>query len=437
MYIVFSTPTMLDLKLLTVLGVSVKEKENAFGKFGTGLKYGLSILARDNIETVVLIDGEKYVLNTVADKFRDKDFDVVCLNDMQLPFCTNYGLNWKLEDAYREFASNTSDENGEIAIFETDDYDAVVEQLYSGGTHIIVQSSDMCRIHEQDHILLDPNIEKLVDGYSLDVMQRPEKMDPKNIYFQGVLAGKYEHPAMFLYNIKNNSVTLSEDRKVASESQVLNQIKYFYVSGCENEDLLRAVMTNQRESKFLEHAIRYKDSYLTPSETFLRIAFELYYKRELAPCFEAVIKESYSSGTISKLARAPESVILAKVQKTVEFILMQFDNHIERDKLNKLEVRVTDNNKLSQIKAMIVAEDNVLLIHESIIGLDDKGMLLAFLPVILNYAEKHNLLAVLWAEESEEVYKMYCNNWIAETFQKDVLVLGVKAETKEKEEDID
>lgn len=437
MYIVFSTPTMLDLKLLTVLGVSVKEKENAFGKFGTGLKYGLSILARDGIEAVVLIDGEKHVLNTVSDKFRDKDFDVVCLNDMQLPFCTNYGLNWKLSDAYRELASNTIDEDGEVAIFETDNYDDVVEELYSGGTHIIIQSEDMCRIHEEDHILLNPNIEKIVEDYSLDIMQHPEKMDPKNIYYQGVLAGKFEHPTMFLYNIKSSAISLSEDRKVASETQVHNQLKYFYLSSCGDEELLRVVMTKQKESHFLEHALSYKDSYNTPSEIFMRIAFELYYKQELAPCFEAVIKDSYSTGTISRLARAPEAVILTKVQHAVEFILMQFDNHIERDKLKRLQVRVTDSNKLSQIRAMVDEENKVLLVHENIVGLDDKEMLVAFMPIVFGYAKKHNLLAHLWAEDNESIFKGYKNNWINETHPKQPLLTGLQEENKVEGEDLD
>ncbi|HEX4610447.1 MAG TPA: hypothetical protein VH092_19815, partial [Urbifossiella sp.] len=41
-YLVFSNPGAIDINLVKLLGVSVKDSDNAIGFFGTGMKYALA-----------------------------------------------------------------------------------------------------------------------------------------------------------------------------------------------------------------------------------------------------------------------------------------------------------------------------------------------------------------------------------------------------------
>lgn len=86
---------------------------------------------------------------------------------------------------------------------------------------------------------------------------------------------------------------------------------------------------------------------------------------------------------------------------------------------------------------MVDEENKVLLVHENIVGLDDKEMLVAFMPIVFGYAKKHNLLAHLWAEDNESIFKGYKNNWINETHPKQPLLTGLQEENKVEGEDLD
>ena len=44
--ITFHSPTILPIEAATTMGVSVKESDNAIGKFGTGLKYAIAGVLR-------------------------------------------------------------------------------------------------------------------------------------------------------------------------------------------------------------------------------------------------------------------------------------------------------------------------------------------------------------------------------------------------------
>src|SRR5580692_5751221 len=79
-YLVFSNPGVLDINLVKLLGVSVKDSDNAIGFFGTGLKYAIASTLRLGGEIVIFSDGQRYDIAGEKLTLRDKEFTRVTIN---------------------------------------------------------------------------------------------------------------------------------------------------------------------------------------------------------------------------------------------------------------------------------------------------------------------------------------------------------------------
>lgn len=122
MTIAFINDGLMDIKSLTLHGVSVKVTDNPVGQFGTGLKLAISTLIREGCDIEIVI-GKK-VFNIVKQKemFRDKKITQLFLCEVgggdpqyvPLPFVVDYGLNWKPLHALRELWCNAFDEPNPI-----------------------------------------------------------------------------------------------------------------------------------------------------------------------------------------------------------------------------------------------------------------------------------------------------------------------------------
>lgn len=120
----FRTPDLVPLDALTTLGISVKDSENPIGFFGSGFKYALAWLLRNDhgIEIHRRVAGVPLCPITFSTKpisVRGKSFKLIQIHEepnppRQLGFSTDLGPTWQAWQAYRELHSNTLDERGEI-----------------------------------------------------------------------------------------------------------------------------------------------------------------------------------------------------------------------------------------------------------------------------------------------------------------------------------
>ena len=114
----FDTPGLLDMRAVTTFGLSVKENENPIGYFGTGLKYAIAILLRNGADlTISNSSGDVYSFSVNKDTFRNVEFNALAMHssmrDVELPFTTELGKNWKMWMAFREMYCNTQDARAE------------------------------------------------------------------------------------------------------------------------------------------------------------------------------------------------------------------------------------------------------------------------------------------------------------------------------------
>ena len=106
MSVYFATPAPFDLKALKIMGLSVKVKDNPIGYFGTGLKYAIAICLRNGCNVTLKTAGETYKFTYKEELFRGDPVNQIYMNDVPLPFTLEYGKNWKLWMAFREFESS-------------------------------------------------------------------------------------------------------------------------------------------------------------------------------------------------------------------------------------------------------------------------------------------------------------------------------------------
>ena len=113
--IYFYTESEIPLEALRLMGASTKgDDDTKIGFFGTGFKYAIATLLRENISFGVRINGVDVSINTRITTMRDMEFEEIYIDNMPTSYTTRVGVDWEVWHAVREIWQNTVDENGSI-----------------------------------------------------------------------------------------------------------------------------------------------------------------------------------------------------------------------------------------------------------------------------------------------------------------------------------
>jgi len=277
--IVFQNQGLIDLRALKTFGVSVKDNPGAIGYFGTGLKYALAILLREDCEVAVYRGKKKYTFTVKKTTIRNDKFDIVCMNGEELGFTTALGRDWELWQAFRELWCNTIDEGGVVARIK-----ATGE---AGATTITVTGEAFDAVYDQrDTVMLidEPNL--VLDG--VEVRNRPSQY----LYYRGIRVLKLRHPSLLTYNI-TKSISLTEDRTVRYSWEPLNILKNAIVRSTELE-FIKTILTADEET--YEHGFDFEDLSHEPGVMFRSAVDDVRGKKNVNDsamriCREALRKE--------------------------------------------------------------------------------------------------------------------------------------------------
>jgi hypothetical protein len=288
--VVFSTPGLIPLESFTTFGVNAKPNStNPFGYFGTGLKYAISVLLREEQEVVLYRGRDKYTFYLKREDFRDKQFSFVRMKlerwsilgffgspqYTKLPFTTELGKNWKLWQAFRELETNTRDEGGETYLnepeWERDHLDASrldygrlqADSMNIDSTQICVYGNRFIDEYHDRHRNFLPEGKVVREDAALQVIDKPSK----HVYYRSVRIMDLSEEAEFTYNFLSH-VDHTEDRTAMYPSYLEMKIAE-HISQSEDEEFLsRAVGTRRYERNF---NYGYAS---TPSTPFIQVARE-------------------------------------------------------------------------------------------------------------------------------------------------------------------
>jgi hypothetical protein len=199
-YLKIQNDGLLDIRLVALMGGSTKSNDKfKIGQFGTGLKYTLAFLFRNNLSFKLFVGSEEVVIQTETEVIKDDEFEIICINGQRTSITTRMGEDWEAWMIVRELWCNALDEGGSkrevttTALGEagkTTFYIQVDKQIES-----VLKNWNKYFIHDQEAIFQNNNVALYPAG------------DHLCIYKQGVLIYENEqHKSVFSYDLKDADI---------------------------------------------------------------------------------------------------------------------------------------------------------------------------------------------------------------------------------------
>lgn len=187
----------MDIRLVALMGGTSKGMdESKIGQFGTGLKYTLAYLLRNNIDFHIMIGDEKVEIKTEKEVIRDVDFDIICINGHRTSITTQMGTDWQMWMIIRELWSN--------AIDEGENQKEVTETIlgHPGYTTFYIQiNADLQDILSNWQNYFIHGVDAISDNNRYSVYPNGEHL---RLYKQGILIHEDKSvKSIFAYDIKD------------------------------------------------------------------------------------------------------------------------------------------------------------------------------------------------------------------------------------------
>lgn len=115
-YLKLQNKGLLDLRLLSLMGGTTKSRDEfKIGQWGSGLKYTLAYLLKNNLDFKIYIGKELINISTEIEVIRDEEFEIICIDGKRTSVTTQMGGNaWLPWMIVRELWCNCLDEGEEV-----------------------------------------------------------------------------------------------------------------------------------------------------------------------------------------------------------------------------------------------------------------------------------------------------------------------------------
>lgn len=241
--ILFSNPGLLDLRLITTFGASLKETTSPIGQFGTGLKYAIAGLLRLDQSIEMYIGSLHVTFEARPESIRNQSIHTVWMTPgdgaaQPCGFTTTLGQHWEPWMLYRELYANVVDEGGEVKWVKlyTDNFTP------DNYTNIIVEGDLFEDVYsnQQDYFLSSTPLWTLPDVLSIHPASA-SLIALKGIRMANVI-GSAENAA-YTYNLLGRH-DLTEDRTLKDEYHARADIARALLK-CPHADIIKGVLHDQ------------------------------------------------------------------------------------------------------------------------------------------------------------------------------------------------
>lgn len=221
-YLKIQNKGLLDIRLVALMGGTTKRNDvHKIGFFGTGLKYTLAFLFRNNLSFKIFVGTEEVNITSELETIGETEFEIICINGNRTSITANMGHDWKAWQICRELYSNALDEGEPIKEVVTD------KNLkgFKNKTTFYIQ--------------IDSQIQQVLDDWNKYFIQNQEPMcitddgykiyaggPSTKIYKNGILIHENDKvPALFSYDYA--SAKINEMREFQGST---NQIAVYALS---------------------------------------------------------------------------------------------------------------------------------------------------------------------------------------------------------------
>lgn len=210
----------LDIRLISLMGgTTKKDKPELIGSFGSGMKYVLAYLLRNNLDFKVFIGEGQVDISTKSEQIRDTTFDVIYINGERSSITSNMGMEWEAWMIIRELYSNALDE-GEELVEETE----VCEGEVGTTTFFIQIDKDIREVINKWSSYFIPKEEKpLFENSSFKIYNGGDNL---RLYKQGILIHEDKNvKSVFNYDIKGATLNELREFKGSMSLEVSSALK--------------------------------------------------------------------------------------------------------------------------------------------------------------------------------------------------------------------
>lgn len=213
----------LDIRLVALMGGTTKASDKyKIGQFGTGLKYTLAYLFRNNIDFKIFSGESQVQIKTETERIKDTDFEIICIDGHRTSITTQMGFQWTPWMIIRELWCNALDEGGHSK-------DIVTDEKISGeagkSTFYIQLMPDIQQVLDDWGSYFIHNARPLWDSEECAIYENRNKGKLK-LYKHGVLI--YQHPkleSLFYYDIKGAEINELREFKGSISYEIFNALR--------------------------------------------------------------------------------------------------------------------------------------------------------------------------------------------------------------------
>lgn len=199
-YLKIKNNGVLDIRLVALMGGTTKSNDEfKIGQFGTGLKYTLAYLVRNNIGFRIFTGEQEVEIKVEQEIIKDETFNILCINNHRTSITDKMGYDWQAWMIIRELWCNALDEGGQEREVTTD------VQAHADCTTFYIQiTTEIKDVLDNWSKYFIHNIEALYAGPVYSIYPGGDSL---RIYKQGVLIHEIkEAKALYSYDVKNASL---------------------------------------------------------------------------------------------------------------------------------------------------------------------------------------------------------------------------------------
>lgn len=232
-YIKITNTGEIEPQALHLVGASTKRNDaSKIGQFGSGNKYALAYLMRNNYDIQIFSGLNQISIDTKPETFRENIFNVIHINGEKTSITTEMGKDWQLWQAIRELYCNAIDEGGyRIDFVQTIEPSEGVTQFYIENKGEVMEFM----IRFDDYFAVNKKV--LFESPAGRILQKTGSS--ANIYRKGIRCFHTTKTSSFDYDLTN--VDINEDR-IAKYFWEVERSVWELIFQCTNKEVIRQIL---------------------------------------------------------------------------------------------------------------------------------------------------------------------------------------------------
>ena len=222
MYMEFSNPGEVPLNAFKLLGASTKRNvDGKIGFFGTGLKYAVALMLREQIPFKAYIGTKEVKFGVRQTTFGDVKVQVITVNNEKTSMTTDAGIDWEPWFAIREIYSNALDEGGSMELSSEFKPEAGKTKIY---VEMNTKLGDVSKNWQSYFTMKRRPLEEIFinKGKSSEryyrILPKREGQNEFRIFRRGILVGRARNvDSLFDYDVSD--IIINESRVVKHDYQ--------------------------------------------------------------------------------------------------------------------------------------------------------------------------------------------------------------------------